>query len=324
MSQKSAIVLGASAGVGHAVVEALIARGYRVGAVARGADRLSQMESRFGDALATEAADVGDAAALEGAVDALVERIGTPSVWINSAMQTSFSPFEKVSAEEFDRIVRTTLLGQVNGTRLALRHMPRGNIVNVGSGLGYRPVPFQAAYCAAKHGINGFTAALRSELLREGRPVTLSLVQLPALNTPQFDWALNRLGKKPQPAPPIFQPEVAARAVMKAIDTDAREIFVGSSVLKLVFGNFVAPDWLDRKLSKDGAEMQKSGTDEPGGRPDNLMGPAPREAGARGSFGSRASDSAVTIDGDRARYIAFGGAVGIGVLLGLILGGLLD
>ncbi len=320
MSMKSAVVLGGSAGVGHAVVEALVARGFRVGVVARGTDRLAAMEEAFGEDVATAAADVGDAAQLERAVDDLIARIGRPSVWVNSAMQTSFSPFEQVGPEEFDRIVRTTLLGQVNGTRLALRHMERGNIVNVGSGLGYRPVPFQAAYCAAKHGINGFTAALRSELLRDGRPLILSLVQLPALNTPQFDWALNRLPKKPQPAPPIFQPEVAAGAVMRAIDTDAREILVGKSVLQLVLGNFVAPDKLDRKLAEDGAEMQKSGTDEPGGRPDNLMAPAPHPAGARGSFGDRAQDSAWTVDGDRVRYLVFGGTVGAALLLGLVLG----
>ncbi len=323
-TEKSAIVLGGSAGVGHAVVEALLARGYRVGTVARGPERLAEMAARFGERLATAPADVGDAAALEAAVETLIERTGPPSVWVNSAMQTSFSPFEQVGADEFDRIVRTTLLGQVNGTRLALRHMDRGNIVNVGSGLNYRPVPFQAAYCASKHGISGFTAALRSELLRDARPITLSMVQLPAMNTPQFDWALNRLPKKPQPAPPIYQPEVASRAVLRAIDTDAREILVGQSVLKLAFANFVAPDWLDRKLAKDGAEMQKSQAAEPGGRPDNLMGPAPHAAGARGSFGDRAKDDALTVDGDRARYAAFGGLLGAGLVLGLLLGRLLD
>ncbi|QFU09934.1 Putative oxidoreductase SadH [Rhodobacteraceae bacterium THAF1] len=320
MSQKSAIVLGGSAGVGHAVVTALVDRGYRVGVVARGEDRLAEMRDTLGDRIATSSADVGDAAALEAATDTLIAEIGKPTVWVNSAMLTSFSPFEKVEADEFKKIVDTTLHGQANGCRLALRHMDRGNIVNIGSGLGYRSVPFQAAYCAAKHGINGFTSALRCELIRDKRPITLSVVQLPALNTPQFDWAINRLEQKPQPAPPIFQPHVAANAVMKAIDTDAREILVAKSVIQLVFGNFIAPDWLDKKLAKDGAEMQKSGANEPGGRENNLMTPATHAAGAKGSFTDRAEDSAFTMDGDTLRYAIFGGALGVAFILGLLIG----
>lgn len=320
MSQNSAIVLGGSAGVGHAVVQALVDRGYRVGVVARGQDRLDQMQAAFGDTIATASADVGDAIALEAATDTLIAQIGKPTVWINSAMLTSFSPFSEVDADEFKKIIDTTLHGQANGCRIALRHMDRGNIVNIGSGLGYRSVPFQAAYCAAKHGINGFTSALRSELIRDKSPITLSVVQLPALNTPQFDWALNRLDKKPQPAPPIFQPEVAAKAVLKAIDDNAREILVGKSVIQLVFGNFIAPNWLDKKLAKDGAEMQKSDANEPGGRENNLQDPATHESGAKGSFGDRAEDSAFTMDGDTLRYAIFGGALGIAFLIGLLLG----
>jgi len=321
MTQKTAIVCGGSAGVGRAIVDALLARGYRVGAIARGKDRLADMQTL--DGVATASADVSDAEALSQAVGTLVEQLGTPSVWVNAAMLTSFSPFPKVGADEFRRIVDVTFIGQVNGTRLALEHMDRGNIVNVGSGLGYRPVPFQGAYCAAKHAINGFTSSLRSELLREKSPIVLSLVQLPAINTPQFDWARNRLEDMPQPAPPIFQPEVAARGVMRAIDTDARETFVGTSVLKLTLPNFFLPDWLDRKLASSGAEMQKSDRNEPGGRPDNLWDPVDYPSRAQGSFGDRAKDDGVIVDADLTRKLALGGLVGVPLIVGLLIGLLL-
>ncbi|WP_375260616.1 SDR family oxidoreductase [Palleronia sp.] len=324
MSQKTAIVLGGSAGVGHAVVEALIDRGYRVGVIARGQDRLDAMETHLGDHVATAAADVGDARALERAVDSLVSTLGRPDVWINSAMLTSYSRFEDVPPDEFNKIVETTLLGQVNGTRLALRYMKRGNIVHIGSALAYQSLPFQAAYCTSKHGINGFVSALRAELLRERRPISLSIVQLPAVNTPQFDWALNRLGKKPQPAPPILDPSAAAQAVLQAVDTDAREILVGKSVFALIFGSFVAPGWLDRKLAKDGAEAQKSAEAEPGGRENNMFAPVTYPASSRGRFDDRTRHDAVAIDGDKARYIAFGGLAVTSFAAGLLLRKLFD
>ena len=219
-----AIVVGGSAGVGRAVVQALHDKGMRVGVIARGAERLAELEGIEG--ISTAQADAGDAAQLARAVEDLIGREGVPTVWVNCAMATSFSPFMEVPPEEFDRILRTTFLGQVNGTRLALRHMTEGHICHVGSGLSYRPVPNQAAYCAAKHAINGFVGAVRSEVIAEGRPIGMSLVQLPAINTPQFDWAKNRLDAHPQPAPPIYQPDVAAKAVMKAIDGGKMTILV--------------------------------------------------------------------------------------------------
>ncbi|WOI55543.1 SDR family oxidoreductase [Palleronia sp. LCG004] len=318
MPGKSAIVCGGSAGIGRAIVSALVDRGYRVGVIARGRDRLEAMAEDPN--IATAAADVSDAAALEAAIEALVAEIGTPSVWINSAMLTVFAPFEEVSAEEFARIVDVTFIGQVNGTRLALKHMKAGNIVNVGSGLGYRPVPLQSAYCAAKHAINGFTGSLRSELMRDGRPIALSMVQLPAVNSPQFDWAINRLEKRPQPAPPIYRPDLAARAVMRAIDEDAREIFVGSSVLKLVLPNFLLPGWLDRKMSTSGVSAQKSATDEPGNRPGNLWDPVSYAPRAEGSFGDRAKADGIIVDADLVRKLTLAALVGVPLIVGLILG----
>ncbi len=317
---QSAIIIGGTAGVGRAVVAALRARNYAVGVVARGENRLATLSAQD-DQIFTAAADAGDAVALGGAVETLIAALPSkPVVWINCAMATSFSPFMQMQAEEFDKIVRTTFLGQVNGTRLALEHMEKGNIVNIGSGLSYRPVPGQSAYCAAKHAINGFTGSVRSEILKEGRDIEISLVQLPAINTPQFDWARSRLDKKPQPAPPIFAPEVAADGVMKAIDENLREVFVGKSVLKLILGDMILPAFIDRKLSREGVEMQKSDQPDTGDRPDNLFETVEYPATAEGSFGHRATSEGVSFDADKLRkFAAFGGAFAI-FLLGVIVG----
>lgn len=324
MAERIAVVAGGSAGIGRAVVSQLIDSGYKVGVLARGQDRLDELAETYGDKVACLSCDVGDAQAVSKAGAALEEMLGPISVWVNAAMQTSFSPFPNMKPDEFERIVDTTLIGVVNGTRTALSLMERrdkGRIVNIGSGLSYRAVPFQSAYCSAKHAIVGFTAAIRSELIREGSALTVSMVQLPAVNTPQFDWARNRLSKKPQPAPPIYQPEVAARAVMRAIREGKREYFVGKSVLQLVFANMVLPNWLDSKLADSGAEMQKSQTDEPGGRDDNLHNPVTTIGStAQGSFGDRASGSGIIVDADRARILVFGGVPFVALCIGLLLG----
>ncbi len=312
-----AIVVGGSAGVGRAVVDELLHRGYDVGIVARGKTRLSGLQRIAG--VDTESADAGDAKDLSRAINALVNRNGVPDVWVNCAMATAFSAFAEVGSEEFDKIVRTTFLGQVNGTRLALEMMNHGHIVHVGSGLSYRPVPYQAAYCAAKHAINGFVGAVRSEVIREGRDLNLSLVQLPAINTPQFDWARNRLSQKPQPAPPIFTPQVAARAVMKAIDTHAREIIVGRSVLQLMLGDMVLPNYLDNRLASSGVKMQKSDRPADPDKEDNLFGPTDYPARAEGSYSDRAQNRAIIVDGDAARKAFFFGGMAIAVLAGAAL-----
>ncbi len=317
-SPKTAIIIGGSAGVGRAVVDALLHHGYRVGVIARGRNRLADMELTPG--IVTAVADAGDARALEQAVNHIVARQGVPTVWVNCAMATSFSAFMDMDADEFDRIVRTTFLGQVNGTRAALQHMTRGSIVNVGSGLAYRSVPMQSAYCAAKHAINGFTSSVRSELIRAGSKVSLSLVQLPAINTPQFDWARSRLAHKPQPAPPIFAPEVAARAILKAIDTGARELFVGRSVLQLVFGQVVAPDYLDRRLAKDGVDVQQSDTPDPGTNRGNLFDPVDHAPTAAGSYGDEASDTGIVVDADLTRQAVFIGLPVLALAAGFLLG----
>ena len=235
-------------------------------------------------------------------------------------MVTSYSPFEQMPAEEFDAIIRTTFLGQVNGTRAALRVMRRGHIVSIGSGLGYRSIPLQSAYCAAKHAINGFNAAVRSELMEVGHPIRLVQVELPGMNTPQFDWARNRMEKKPQPAPPVYQPEVAARAVLKAIDEDKREVWVGRAVFQLILGNAVLPAWLDRKLGEEAPGMQKSDEPEPGNRPDNLTSPVDYPSTPYGRFSATAKDTAWIADGDLVRKLVFIGGPVAAFLLGLLLG----
>lgn len=322
MTQTSeiAVVTGGTAGVGRATVDMLLARGHRVAVLARGQDRLDELARQYGDRVWTRSVDVADDAAVSDAADALVAEWGAPTIWVNSVMLTSVSAFADVDADEFRKITDATYIGTVNCCRHALRIMTRGNVVNVGSGLSYRAIPFQAAYCGAKHAINGFTQALRSEIIREGRPIELSLVQLPAVNTPQFDWSRNRMPNKPQPAPPIFQPEVAAQGVLKAIDDDAREVLVGRSVLQLLFGNMLFPDLLDTQLAKQGKEIQQS-EEVDYGRPDNVDGPLPGyPSKAHGSFDDRAEDSGITVDADTSRkMVALGGAallVGLGMLAG--------
>jgi len=304
-TQKIAVVAGGTAGVGRATVDALIEDGYRVGVIARGRARLDEVAETHGDRVMTLSIDVGDAREMTRAASAFEEVLGPIDVWINCAMLTSFSPFEKMAPDEFEKIVQTTFIGVVNGTRAALSLMKsrgRGTIVTVGSGLAYRSVPWQSAYCASKHAINGFLSSIRSELIHQGSDITVGVVQLPAINTPQFDWAKNRLENKPQPAPPIYEPEVAARAVMQAVRDGNRELLVGQSVLQLVFGNMVLPEAMDRILARAGTEQQQSERIEPGNRPDNIHDPVTHiGATARGSHGDRAQDTGVIVDGDQAR-----------------------
>ena len=308
---RTAVVAGGSAGVGRATVEKLIEDGYSVGVLARGEDRLRDLEDIHGAQVMTLACDVSDAAQVSRAAATIEEGLGPIEVWINCAMLTSFSPFAEMEDAEFRAIVDTTFMGVVNGTRAALAQMAsrgRGRIVTVGSGLSYRSVPFQSAYCASKHAINGFVASVRSELIRENSRITMGLVQLPAINTPQFDWARNRLEKAPQPAPPIYQPEVAADAVMKAVRDGSRELFVGQSVLQLVFGNMILPDYLDRKMASAGAELQKSGRDTQAAQADNLHAPVDGiPANAHGSYDGKAKSSGLIVDADIARLAVFGG-----------------
>jgi NAD(P)-dependent dehydrogenase (short-subunit alcohol dehydrogenase family) len=328
MARQAAIITGGTAGVGLAVVRQLIVRGYNVGIIARGQDRLDQVQQTHGaDRIATQQCDVADAEAMMAAADKFVTALGAPRVWINCAMLTSFSPFERMPPDEFERIMAATFTGQVNGTRAALRVMPSAGkpvIVNVGSGLSYRSVPFQSAYCAAKHAINGFSAAVQAELVRAEHPVRISLVQLPAMDTPQYDWSRHRFHRQPRPAPPVYEPDVAARAVMRAVDERNRELLVGQSVFKLLLGDMVLPGWLDDHLADADANVgaHMHGPDRTAVPQDGNLYEADAEqsAHARGSYGRRAKKDGFILDADRVRLAVFAGVPAATFLLGFAFG----
>ncbi|MEU0153031.1 SDR family oxidoreductase [Micromonospora fulviviridis] len=292
------VITGASAGVGRAVARAYAARGARLALLARGAAGLAAAERdcrRLGAAeVRTYQVDVADAGAVQRAADDVAHHYGGLDVWINDAMVSVFAPAWEVTAAEFRRVTEVNYLGTVHGTLAALRHMRargRGAIVQVGSALAYRGIPLQSAYCASKHAVQGFNDSLRAELLHNCPGVKLSMVQLPAVNTPQFSWVRTRLPRHPQPVPPIFAPEVAARAVVWAADRGPRELNVGGPTWRARLGNVLFPGLLDRKLARDGYDSQQ--TDAPIDRAtwrDNLDRPGDdeRDRGAEGVFTDRA------------------------------------
>jgi NAD(P)-dependent dehydrogenase (short-subunit alcohol dehydrogenase family) len=235
---------------------------------------------------------MSDPDAVESAADAVERQFGPIDVWVNCAMVTVFAPFHTITAEEFRRATEVTYLGFVYGTMAALRRMRprnRGTIVQVGSALAYRSVPLQSPYCGAKSAIRGFTDSLRSELLHDRVDVHLTMVQMPALNTPQFDWARNKMARRPQPLPPLFQPEVAAEAILFASRARRREVWVGGPTLKAILANKVAPGLLDRILARRGYSGQLSPEHVEGEQPGNLFAPVPGDHGAHGRFDARAS-----------------------------------
>jgi NAD(P)-dependent dehydrogenase (short-subunit alcohol dehydrogenase family) len=294
---QTVVVTGASAGVGRAVARAFAARGARIGLVARGADGLAgaaaEVEAAGGQALILPT-DVADPQAVEAAAARTEDRFGAIEVWVNVAMATIFAPVDQISPEEFRRATEVTYLGSVYGAMAALRRMkPRdhGTIVQVGSALAYRAIPLQSAYCGAKFAIRGFIQSLRCELLHDNSAVHLAIVQMPALNTPQFDWARNKMKQRPQPVPPIYQPEVAARAVLFAADNRRREVWVGGSTVLSILGNRLAPGLLDHYLAQKGYDAQLSGEPADPNMPDNLMTPVAGDHGAHGRFDAQASDT---------------------------------
>jgi NAD(P)-dependent dehydrogenase (short-subunit alcohol dehydrogenase family) len=291
------VVTGASAGVGRATARLFGARGARVALVARGRDGL-EAAARELDALGTSSivceADVSSAERMEAVAEETERRLGPIDVWVNNAMVTVMSTIAESTPDEFRRVTDVTYLGAVHGTLAALRRMRprnRGTIVQVGSALAYRAIPLQSAYCAAKHALRGFTDSLRTELMHENSRVHVTMVQLPALNTPQFDWSRARVARRPQPVPPIYQPEVAAGAVVFAAQARRREVWVGARNIALMFGNKLAPGIRDRYLALTGFASQL--TDEPiePDRRDNLYEPLPGDHGAHGRFGARSAPS---------------------------------
>ena len=289
------VVTGASAGLGRAIARAFGARGAAVGLIARGEERLAATQSEIRDAggraLALPA-DVSDASALEAVADRAERELGPIDVWVNNAMVSVFSPVKETTPAEFRRVTEVTYLGYVHGTMAALHRMlPRdaGTIVQVSSALAFRAIPLQSAYCAAKHAIKGFTESLRTELLHDGSGVRVTMVHMPALNTPQFDWVRSRLPHRAQPVPPVYQPEVGAEAVVHAVlHPDLRDLTVGGSSVKAIWGERIAPGLIDRYLARTGYRSQQTGEPERPGRPDNLWDPVPGDFGAHGRFDRRA------------------------------------
>lgn len=288
------VVTGGSAGVGRATVEEFARRGWNVGVIARDAARLeaaAQAVRDFGRRACTVSADVADAEQLERAAEHIEAMLGPIDCWINNAMATAFAPVSQLSAAEFLRGTQVTYLGQVHGTMVALKRMrrrDRGTIVNIGSALSYRAIPLQSVYCGAKYAVRGFTDALRSELLHDAVRVHLTMVHLPAHNTPQFDWALNKMPRRPQPVPPIFQPEVAARAIYFAATHRRREVWVGWPTIKAILANKFVPGLLDRYLAHDGYTGQLSAQRTAADAPSNLFVPVQGDYGSHGRFDARA------------------------------------
>jgi NAD(P)-dependent dehydrogenase (short-subunit alcohol dehydrogenase family) len=256
------VITGASAGVGRATVRAFARRGADIGLVARGIDGLEgarrDVEAQGGHALVLPA-DVANADEIEAAAERVERELGPIDVWVNNAMVSVFSPVKELQPEEVKRVTDVTYLGVVYGTLAALKPMlprDRGVIVQVGSALAYRGIPLQAAYCGAKHAIQGFTESLRCELLHDQSRVHVAMVQLPAMNTPQFDWVKSRLPREPQPVPPIYAPEIAADAIMWAAEHQRRELSVGGPTVAAIWVNKIASGLFDRYLAKTGYDSQ--------------------------------------------------------------------
>ncbi|MFN3403198.1 MAG: SDR family oxidoreductase [Cytophagaceae bacterium] len=289
------VITGASAGVGRATAREFAKRGAYVALIARGQDGLDatkkEVEELGGRALILKV-DVADAGQIERAAQTIEEQLGPIDIWINNAMTSVFSPVKEMQPEEYKRVTEVTYLGQVYGAQAALKRMlPRdkGTIVFVGSALAYRGIPLQSAYCAAKHAIVGFFDSLRSELLHDKSNVHITMVQLPALNTPQFGWVKSRLPMKARPMGDIFQPEVAAEAIVYASHAKRREILVGMPTVQAVIGNKIAPGLGDTVLSKTGYEGQQTEVPEDPNRRHNLWEPVPGDHRAKGQFSASAA-----------------------------------
>jgi NAD(P)-dependent dehydrogenase (short-subunit alcohol dehydrogenase family) len=303
-SAQTVVVTGASAGIGRATAVAFGARGAKVALLARGEAGLggaAEDVRKVGGTPLAIRTDVADPEQVEQAADRVEAELGPIDVWVNVAFTSVFAPFHRISPSEFRRVTEVSYLGYVYATMAALARMRprgRGTIVQVGSALGGRSIPLQSAYCGAKHAVNGFTESLRTELLHEHSDIHVTVVQMPAVNTPQFSWVLSRLPRHPQPVPPIYQPELAARAVVYAADHPQRkQYWVGSSTVGTLLGQKLAPALLDRYLARTGYDSQQTSQEVPSDRPHNLWEPRDgggdhgEDHGSHGAFDGRAHDA---------------------------------
>ncbi len=313
-------ITGASAGVGRATALAFAAyRQASIGLIARSEEALEEVKAeveRLGGRALVLPLDVAEADALDSAADKVEEAFGPIDVWINAAMVTVFGPVHAVTAEELRRVTEVTYLGSAYGIQTALRRMRvrgQGTILQVGSALAYRSIPLQSAYCAAKHAVQGFVDSLRSELIHENSRITLTAVHLPAVNTPQFDWARSHMPRRARPMGTIFQPEDIARAILHAAENPRREYWLGGSAMQAILGNFLAPGFADRYLAANAVDGQLTEETEVPGRPDNLYHPVDGLHRTRGRFG---------LPHNSLRLAAPSGTTrGLAVAAGLILAG---
>ncbi|MCA1593744.1 MAG: SDR family oxidoreductase [Acidobacteria bacterium] len=318
------VVTGASAGLGRAIAQRFALEGAHVGLLARGRDGLEgarrDVEEAGGKALVLPT-DVADAEAVERAAEDVENEFGPIDIWINNAMVSVFSPVKEMKPEEYKRVTEVTYLGVVYGTLSALKRMlPRdcGVIVQVGSALAYRGIPLQSAYCGAKHAIQGFVDSLRSELIHDQSNIRVTMVQMPAMNTPQFSWVKSRLPKKPQPVPPIYQPEVGAEAIYFAAHNDRREMYVGYPTVEAIVGDKIAPGFADWYLARNGYGAQQTNEPVEPDRRDNLWEPVPGDHGAHGPFDARSSASSPQLWADMNRnWLAMAGVGLTGLAIGL-------
>jgi NAD(P)-dependent dehydrogenase (short-subunit alcohol dehydrogenase family) len=323
-SRPVVVVTGASAGLGRAIAHAWAKRRARVGLLARDPDALEAARREVmdlgGDAIAI-VTDMSDPDQVDGAATRVEHALGPIDIWVNNAMVSVFSPVAETTAEEYRRVSEVLYLGYVHGTLAALRRMrPRdhGVLVQIGSALAYRGIPLQSAYCAAKHAIQGFTESLRAELLHEASGIRVVSVHMPALNTPQFRWVRSRLPRKPQPVPPIYQPELGAEAVVLAVEQGRAEVWFGYPTVLAIIANRLAPRLVDRYLARTGYEAQQTSEPVEPGRRDNLYEPVSGAHATHGDFDARASGWSTQLWLARHRgWLVAGAAVAIVGALGL-------
>jgi short-subunit dehydrogenase len=328
LRETTVVITGASAGIGRAIALRFARTGANLALIARDPAALGEVKreaEKLGGTALVVPADVADANAVFEAADAIVRDRGGIDIWINDAMVTVFAPVWEIAPDEFRRVTEVTYLGMVHGTMAALRHMRarnRGTIVQVGSALAYRGIPLQAAYCGAKHALRGFTNSLRTELEHDHSAIAVTMVELPAVNTPQFDWARTRMPRKPRPVPPVVQPEAVADKIFLAALDPKREYWLGASTLKAILGNMVLPEFLDRYLANNAYEAQETKAAVSPMRKDNLMAPVGELHRTHGSFDAEAANRVTAISGPVARLIPVVATTLTGIAIGFVVRGL--